>query len=197
MSTIQVRVDDDLKSKADALFKELGIDTTSAIRMFLTQAVAYDGIPFEIKKFNKTKEMKIMTEDEFLDRLASSRVQSREGKVIDADIAIDSIRNKYYKVIFTENAMEDMDSIVEYLLFHLRNKQAANHFIDSVKNGKFVLSNSAESFQLCLNPRLRSKGYRRLNLDKTKYFLLYRIENSIVFIDGIYHQLQDYENKIK
>ena len=69
MSTIQVRVDDDLKSKADALFKELGTD--------------------------KTKEMKIMTEDEFLDRLASSRVQSREGKVIDADIAIDSIRNKY------------------------------------------------------------------------------------------------------
>lgn len=102
-----------------------------------------------------------------------------------------------YKVIFTENAMEDMDSIVEYLLFHLRNKQAANHFIDSVENGKFVLSNSDESFQLCLNPRLRSKGYRRLNLDKTKYFLLYRTENSIVFIDGIYHQLQDYENKIK
>lgn len=29
--------------------------------------------------------MKIMTEDEFLDRLASSRVQSKEGKVIDAD----------------------------------------------------------------------------------------------------------------
>lgn len=27
--------------------------------------------------------------------LASSRVQSREGKVIDADIAIDSVRNKY------------------------------------------------------------------------------------------------------
>ena len=50
MSTIQVRVDDDLKSKADALFKELGTDTTSAIRMFLTQAVAYDGIPFEINK---------------------------------------------------------------------------------------------------------------------------------------------------
>lgn len=40
-----------------------------------------------------------------------------------------------YKVIFTENAMEDMDSIVEYLLFHLRNKQADCHFIDSVENG--------------------------------------------------------------
>ena len=102
-----------------------------------------------------------------------------------------------YKVIFTENALEDMDSIVEYLLFHLRNKQAACHFIDSIENGKFVLSNSAESFQLCLIPRLQSKGYRRLNLDKTQYFLLYRTENSIVFVDGIYHQFQDYENKIK
>ena len=102
-----------------------------------------------------------------------------------------------YKVIFTENAKEDMDSIVECLLFHLRNKQAACHFIDSVENGKFVLSNSAESFQLCLNPRLQSLGYRRLNLDKTKYFLLYRTENSTVFVDGIYHQFQDYENKIK
>ncbi|MBD9043149.1 MAG: type II toxin-antitoxin system RelB/DinJ family antitoxin [Solobacterium sp.] len=56
MSTIQVRVDDDLKSKADALFKELGTDTTSAIRMFLTQAVAYGGIPFKIK--NSIKQMK-------------------------------------------------------------------------------------------------------------------------------------------
>ena len=90
-----------------------------------------------------------------------------------------------------------MDSIVEYLLFHLRNKQATNHFIDSVENGKFVLSNSAESFQLCLNPRLQSLGYRRFNLDKTKYFLLYRTENSTVFVDGIYHQFQDYENTIK
>ena len=33
-STIQIRVDDDLKTKADELFKELGTDTTSAIRIF-------------------------------------------------------------------------------------------------------------------------------------------------------------------
>ena len=42
-STIQIRVDDDLKNKSDQLFKDLGTDTTSAIRMFLTQAVAYNG----------------------------------------------------------------------------------------------------------------------------------------------------------
>ncbi len=32
------------------LFKDLGTDTTTAIRMFLTQAVANNGFPFEIRK---------------------------------------------------------------------------------------------------------------------------------------------------
>ena len=49
-STIQVRVDDELKQKSDELFKELGTDTTTAIRMFLAQAVANNGFPFEIKR---------------------------------------------------------------------------------------------------------------------------------------------------
>ncbi len=49
-STIQIRVDDDLKTKSDALFKDLGTDTTTAIRMFLTQALAVNGFPFEIKR---------------------------------------------------------------------------------------------------------------------------------------------------
>lgn len=33
-STIQVRVDADLERRTDMLFKDLGTDTTSAIRMF-------------------------------------------------------------------------------------------------------------------------------------------------------------------
>ena len=49
-STIQVIVDDELKSKSDALYKDLGTDTTTAIRIFLTQAVARNGFPFEIKR---------------------------------------------------------------------------------------------------------------------------------------------------
>ncbi len=45
------------------------------------------------------------------------------------------------------------------LLSYMTLLKAANHFIDSVENGKFVLINSAKSFQLCLNPRLRSNSY--------------------------------------
>ncbi|MCD7879509.1 MAG: type II toxin-antitoxin system RelB/DinJ family antitoxin [Candidatus Gastranaerophilales bacterium] len=47
--TIQIRVDDVLKNGADALFSSLGLDTSTAIRMFLTMSVEMGGFPFEIK----------------------------------------------------------------------------------------------------------------------------------------------------
>lgn len=47
-SLIQVRVDDDLKHSAEALFNELGLDTPSAIRLFLKQSIIHHSIPFSI-----------------------------------------------------------------------------------------------------------------------------------------------------
>lgn len=47
--TIQIRVDDVLKKTADELFLSLGLDTSTAIRIFLTMAVETGGIPFDVK----------------------------------------------------------------------------------------------------------------------------------------------------
>lgn len=47
-SLIQVRVDDELKKNADALFSDLGLDTPTAIRIFLTQAIKRHGLPFDV-----------------------------------------------------------------------------------------------------------------------------------------------------
>ena len=95
-STIQVRVDDDLKIKSDMLFKDLGTDTTTAIRMFLTQAVANNGFPFEIKR--NTAEYNpyaAMTEEEMLAKLEKSKKHSEEGQYREADVVISDMRSKY------------------------------------------------------------------------------------------------------
>lgn len=47
MAVLQVRVDDELKSQASAIFEELGMDLSTAIRMFLKKSVSEKGIPFE------------------------------------------------------------------------------------------------------------------------------------------------------
>ena len=62
------------------LFRDLGTDTTSAIRMFLTQAVAYNGFPFEIKR-TVHNPYTSMTEEEMLQRLEQSRESSKKGKL--------------------------------------------------------------------------------------------------------------------
>jgi DNA-damage-inducible protein J len=46
--TIQVRVEDRLKESADMLFSSLGLDTSTAIRMFLMASTEAGGIPFAV-----------------------------------------------------------------------------------------------------------------------------------------------------
>lgn len=93
-STIQVRVDDEIKSKADMLFKDLGMDTTTAIRIFLTQAIANDGFPFEIKK-KTVNPYRTLSESEFMDKLETSRMHANQGDYSDADDVIAEMRNRY------------------------------------------------------------------------------------------------------
>lgn len=93
-STIQVRVDDDLKTKSDALFKDLGTDTTTAIRMFLTQALAVNGFPFKIKRANANP-YETLTEHDLLDKLEKSRKHAAQGMYKDAAEVSRDMRTKY------------------------------------------------------------------------------------------------------
>ena len=55
MTTLQTRISEDLKIQADALFKDMGLTTTDAVRMFLTQCINQGGLPFQPtgKRLNK------------------------------------------------------------------------------------------------------------------------------------------------
>ena len=48
MAQINIRMDDNLKNKADFLFEELGLNMTTAVNIFVRQAVRQGGIPFEV-----------------------------------------------------------------------------------------------------------------------------------------------------
>lgn len=47
-TTLQVRLDHQLKKKADRFFCAAGLDTTTAVRMFLRQVLIRQAIPFDI-----------------------------------------------------------------------------------------------------------------------------------------------------
>jgi DNA-damage-inducible protein J len=48
-TNLNIRIDEDLKRQAEAIFSELGLNMSTAINMFLRYSVRYGGIPFELR----------------------------------------------------------------------------------------------------------------------------------------------------
>jgi DNA-damage-inducible protein J len=72
-ATINIRTDRELKTQAQTLFNMLGIDMTTAVNMFLRQAVINKSIPFEVcDPFFNEKNQK---------RLARSIADAQAGKL--------------------------------------------------------------------------------------------------------------------
>ena len=51
---IHARVESDLKTDTEKIFKKLGLSTTEAITVFFSQVRLRKGLPFEVKIPNKT-----------------------------------------------------------------------------------------------------------------------------------------------
>lgn len=69
MSNINIRVDDKLKNESQEIFKELGLDMSTGIKLYLNQVVKRKGIPFEVTL--EKSEMELALED-----IAKGRVES-------------------------------------------------------------------------------------------------------------------------
>jgi len=46
---IHMRVSSDVKKESDSIFGRLGMTTTDAINIFLSQVILHGGLPFEVK----------------------------------------------------------------------------------------------------------------------------------------------------
>jgi len=48
-SSMNIRMDSDVKKQAQALFAQFGLDMTTAVNMFLRQSIRQQGIPFVLQ----------------------------------------------------------------------------------------------------------------------------------------------------
>jgi addiction module RelB/DinJ family antitoxin len=46
---LNIRVDENLKRRAESIFNELGMNLTTALNLFLRSAVRYGGVPFDLR----------------------------------------------------------------------------------------------------------------------------------------------------
>lgn len=80
-SNLNIRLDSNLKKEAEALFKSLGLNMTSAINVFLTQSVKEQKIPFEIKE--KKPSRKLIKALKEADKIISGKKQTKTYHNVD------------------------------------------------------------------------------------------------------------------
>ena len=88
MANIQVRVDDELKEKASFIFDCLGIDISTAIRMFLVRSVAVNGLPFPTILDDGYKERALAAMQKLSENAKANGTQNMTMEEIDAEIAL-------------------------------------------------------------------------------------------------------------
>ncbi len=98
-----------------------------------------------------------------------------------------------YKVVITPPAKKRLDMYIGYTINVLKNRQAAKSIEKDAKNTVKRLALVADSLPLCKEKSLAKHGYRKIQFEKHRFFMIYRIDGNVVVIDGMYHELQDYE----
>ncbi|EOB19380.1 addiction module antitoxin, RelB/DinJ family [Streptococcus pneumoniae 2009] len=60
--SMSIRLDSEVKEQAQQVFSNLGMDMTTAINIFLRQAIQYQGLPFDVRLDENRKLLQVLTD---------------------------------------------------------------------------------------------------------------------------------------
>lgn len=61
-TSMSIRLDSEVKEQAQQVFTNLGMDMTTAINIFLRQAIQYQGLPFDVRLDENRRLLQVLTD---------------------------------------------------------------------------------------------------------------------------------------
>ena len=61
-TSMSIRLDSEVKEQAQQVFNHFGMDMTTAINIFLRQAIQYQGLPFDVRLDENQKLLQVLTD---------------------------------------------------------------------------------------------------------------------------------------
>ena len=61
-TSMSIRLDSEVKEQAQQVFSNLGMDMTTAINIFLRQAIQYQGLPFDVRLDESRRLLEVLTD---------------------------------------------------------------------------------------------------------------------------------------
>lgn len=101
-----------------------------------------------------------------------------------------------YNLRITKHAEKLLDRLVYYLLYRLKNEQAARHLLDSINDIYERLEENPLQFPRCRDNFLDQKGYHEVVVPQMNYVVVFNIDENVVNVLGFFHRLENYSHKI-
>lgn len=101
-----------------------------------------------------------------------------------------------YKLVISEYADELLDNLVYYLLYRLKNEQAAKHLLDGIESIYDRLEANPFQFPLSGDVYLANKDYHEAVVPQMDYIVIFDVREENVNVAGIFHQLENYQSKL-
>ena len=103
-----------------------------------------------------------------------------------------------YKLHITEQAVEQLDWIISYLVSNLKNPTVARKLLSEIEIIYSYLESDPHIYPKCDDPFLRTKGYHKATVNHFQYVILFLIDDKsrTVYISGLFHEKENYGQKL-
>lgn len=102
-----------------------------------------------------------------------------------------------YKLIITNEGEDRIDSHIQHLLFKLSNESAAIHFLNSIDLLYKIIEDNPYVYAISKDALLASMGYHEATFPDMNYKLIYRIEDDVVYVMGVFNDLENHVDKLR
>ena len=100
--------------------------------------------------------------------------------------------NMSYNVIISDEAHNDIDSVLDYILNALKNPIAAKNLLGKIEAAYTDLSDNPFMYAYCTDSRLQSDAYRKVVINN--YVMVYRVDEAgnNVYVVRFFYGRQNY-----
>lgn len=97
-----------------------------------------------------------------------------------------------YNIFISEEAHNDIDSVLDYIVNSLKNPTAAQNLLNKIEEIYISIADNPLMYARCNDGRLQKDGYRKVVINN--YILIYRIDetNNLVYIVRFFYGGQNY-----
>ena len=93
--TLHIRVNENVRARAEKTLDNLGITISEAVNIFLHQIPLVGGLPFDVRVPLAPESVIIRSSDDLYEKLSVGMKQIKEGKIVDAEVVMSKLRDKY------------------------------------------------------------------------------------------------------